>query len=58
MIVYIVTYLNANDDYYSYIWGVFDTKFLADSQKKKIKILNNNHCCIKTEVCEVMNANG
>jgi hypothetical protein len=56
MIVYIVTYFNANDDYYNYVWGVFDTEFLAESQRRKIKMLNPEHCGIKVEQFEVMSA--
>ncbi|KKN04734.1 hypothetical protein LCGC14_1094430 [marine sediment metagenome] len=57
MIVYILTYLNANDDYYSYIWGVFDTRFLAESQKRIIKILNKDHIINDIETFEVVSAN-
>ena len=57
MIVYILTYLNANDDYYNYIWGVFDTRFLAESQKRIIKILNKDHIINDIETFEVVSAN-
>ena len=57
MIVYVVSYYNANDDYHRYIWGVFDTNFLANAQKLLIKTLNEHHCGFRVESFRVMSKN-